>query len=52
MNFDRYLESIKLAGSHAKGTELRDSDYDLFLTYSPGTPDSLLSEESPSPGKR
>jgi hypothetical protein len=41
MNFDRYLESIKLAGSHAKGTELRDSDYDLFLTYSPGTPGPL-----------
>jgi hypothetical protein len=32
------LESITLAGSHAKGTALRDSDIDLFLRYSPGTP--------------
>jgi len=41
MNFDRYLESVKLAGSHAKGTALRDSDYDLFLTYSPNAPGPL-----------
>jgi hypothetical protein len=34
----KYLESITLAGSHAKGTALRDSDIDLFLRYSPGTP--------------
>ena len=33
-----YLESITLAGSHAKGTALRDSDIDLFLRYSPDTP--------------
>ena len=33
-----YLESIMLAGSHAKGTALRDSDIDLFLRYSPETP--------------
>jgi len=33
-----YLESITLAGSHAKGTALRDSDIDLFLRYSPETP--------------
>ena len=41
MNFDGYLKSIKLAGSHAKGTALRDSDYDLFLTYSPQAPGPL-----------
>ncbi|HEV8417009.1 MAG TPA: nucleotidyltransferase domain-containing protein [Bryobacteraceae bacterium] len=41
MTFERYLKSIKLAGSHAKGTALRDSDYDLFLTYSPHTPAPL-----------
>lgn len=34
----KYLESISLAGSHAKGTALRDSDIDLFLRFSPGTP--------------
>jgi len=34
----KYLESITLAGSHAKGTALRDSDIDLFLRYSPETP--------------
>jgi len=34
----KYLESITLAGSHAKGTALRDSDIDLFLRFSPGTP--------------
>ena len=41
MKFEKYLESIKLAGSHAKGTDLRDSDVDLFLTYSPNTPAPL-----------
>ena len=41
MNFERYIESIKLAGSHAKGTALRDSDYDLFLSFAPGTPGPL-----------
>jgi hypothetical protein len=34
----KYLESVTLAGSHAKGTALRDSDIDLFLRYSPDTP--------------
>ena len=41
MKFEQYLESIKLAGSHAKGTDLRDSDIDLFLRYSPNTPGPL-----------
>lgn len=41
MKFEQYLESIKLAGSHAKGTDLRDSDIDLFLSYSPNTPGPL-----------
>ena len=38
MKFDRYLESVTLGGSHAKGTDLRDSDIDLFLRFSPATP--------------
>ena len=41
MKFEKYLESVKLAGSHAKGTDLRDSDIDLFLTYAPNTPGPL-----------
>jgi hypothetical protein len=41
MKFEKYLESVKLAGSHAKGTDLRDSDVDLFLRYSPNTPAPL-----------
>jgi hypothetical protein len=41
MKFEKYLESVKLAGSHAKGTDLRDSDIDLFLSYSPNTPAPL-----------
>ena len=41
MKFEEYLLSIKLAGSHAKGTDLRDSDVDLFLNYSPDTPGPL-----------
>ena len=41
MKFEQYLESVKLAGSHAKGTDLRDSDVDLFLRYSPNTPGPL-----------
>jgi hypothetical protein len=41
MKFEKYLESVKLAGSHAKGTDLRDSDVDLFLSYSPNTPGPL-----------
>lgn len=41
MKFERYLKSVKLAGSHAKGTDLRDSDADLFLSYAPSTPGPL-----------
>ena len=41
MKFEKYLESVKLAGSQAKGTDLRDSDIDLFLTYAPNTPGPL-----------
>jgi hypothetical protein len=41
MKFEKYLESVKLAGSHAKGTDLRDSDIDLFLSYSPNAPGPL-----------
>ena len=33
-----YLRSVKLAGSHAKGTDLPDSDYDYFLNLSAVTP--------------
>jgi predicted nucleotidyltransferase len=32
------LESIAIAGSHAKNTALRDSDVDLFLSLSPELP--------------
>jgi predicted nucleotidyltransferase len=41
MKFEKYLESVKLAGSHAKGTDLKESDVDLFLSYSPHTPGPL-----------
>ena len=41
MKFEKYLQSVKLAGSHAKGTDLCDSDVDLFLRYSPNTPAPL-----------
>jgi hypothetical protein len=36
-----YLESVSLSGSHAKGTALRSSDLDLFLSFSPSTPGPL-----------
>jgi len=36
-----YLESVTLAGSHAKGTDLRDSDVDIFLRLSPAAPGTL-----------
>lgn len=36
-----YLESVTLSGSQAKGTALRDSDLDLFLSLSPNTPGPL-----------
>jgi Nucleotidyltransferase domain len=39
--FHKYLESVTLAGSHAKGTDLRDSDLDIFLRLSPATPGPL-----------
>jgi len=39
--YHKYLESVTLAGSHAKGTDLRDSDFDIFLRLSPDTPGSL-----------
>jgi predicted nucleotidyltransferase len=37
----KYLESVTLAGSHAKGTDLKDSDIDVFLRLSPDTPGPL-----------
>jgi tRNA nucleotidyltransferase (CCA-adding enzyme) len=40
-SYYKYLESVTLAGSHAKGTALRDSDLDLFLSLAPGTPGPL-----------
>ena len=36
-----YIRSIRLAGSHAKGTDLKDSDYDYFLNLSAATPGPL-----------
>jgi hypothetical protein len=39
--FYKYLESVTLAGSHAKGTDLKDSDVDIFLRLSPDTPGPL-----------
>jgi len=40
-SYHKYLESVTLAGSHAKGTDLKDSDFDIFLRLSPGTPGPL-----------
>jgi hypothetical protein len=37
----QHLESIAVSGSHAKSTALRDSDLDLFLSFSPSTPGPL-----------
>ena len=37
----QHLESVSLAGSHAKGTDLRDSDVDIFIGLAPETPASL-----------
>jgi hypothetical protein len=37
----KYVESVSLAGSHAKGTDLRDSDVDIFIGLAPETPASL-----------
>ena len=39
--YHKYLESVTLAGSHAKGTDLKDSDVDIFLRLSPATPGPL-----------
>ena len=39
--YHQYLESVTLAGSHAKGTDLKDSDVDIFLRLSPDTPGPL-----------
>jgi len=39
--YHKYLESVTLAGSHAKGTDLKDSDVDIFLRLSPDTPGPL-----------
>ena len=39
--YHKYLESVTLAGSHAKGTDLKDSDVDIFLRLSPDTPGTL-----------
>jgi len=40
-SYHKYLESVTLAGSHAKGTDLKDSDVDIFLRLSPNTPGPL-----------
>ena len=40
-SYHKYLESVTLAGSHAKGTDLKDSDVDIFLRLSPDTPGPL-----------
>ena len=40
-SYYKHLDSITLAGSHAKGTDLRDSDVDIFLRLSPDTPGTL-----------
>ena len=39
--FHKYVKSVRLAGSHAKGTDLRDSDVDIFIGLAPETPASL-----------
>jgi nucleotidyltransferase-like protein len=39
--FHKYVKSVSLAGSHAKGTDLRDSDVDIFIQLAPETPASL-----------
>jgi hypothetical protein len=40
-SYYKHLESVTLSGSHAKGTALRDSDMDLFLSLAPATPGPL-----------
>jgi predicted nucleotidyltransferase len=39
--YHKYLNSVTLAGSHAKGTDLKDSDVDIFLRLSHVTPGPL-----------
>ena len=39
--YHNYLESVTIAGSHAKGTDLKDSDVDIFLRLSPDAPGPL-----------
>ena len=39
--YHKYLNSVTLAGSHAKGTDLQDSDVDIFLRLSHVTPGPL-----------
>jgi len=39
--YHKYLEAVTLAGSHAKGTDLKDSDVDIFLRLSPDAPGPL-----------
>jgi hypothetical protein len=39
--FSPHLESITLSGSHPKGTALRTSDTDIFLSLAPETPGPL-----------
>jgi hypothetical protein len=36
--YREHLESVKVSGSHAKGTALRGGDIDLFLSMAPKTP--------------
>jgi len=40
-SYYKHLDAITLAGSHAKGTDLRHSDVDIFLRLSPDTPGTL-----------
>jgi len=44
--YHRYLESVTLAGSHAKGTDLKDSDFDIFLRLSPDAPGPLSATQT------
>ena len=41
-----WVESVTVAGSHAKGTALRGSDVDIFVSLAPGTPGSLANVQS------
>lgn len=44
--YHKYLESVTLAGSHAKGTDLKDSDFDIFLRLSHVTPGPLAAMQT------